>query len=123
MDLEGAGHVTPEAAAAHARRDAHMSDPEAATRALAEMSMSKTAVLFPAEPVVVVEPGGLARYRRAVHERFVRGDPAPRTPDAWKRELFEDVLGQDLDDPGGERLYDPDSLEPMSLLPELAQEP
>ncbi len=102
--------------------------PDAATRTMSEMAFGKTgnllaveqsfqpaeAFFFAPENLVVVEPGGLSIFERAVHEAFAT---APlRTPAAWKEPVFVGILGHDL--VGGEFRYDVDTLEPMSIIEE-----
>lgn len=81
------------------------------TAALGEMTASKSMVRSP-ETVVVVEPGGLDFYKRQVHEAFTKS--VPRTPDEWKRELFERILEMELK--GGEFTYDVDTLAPIDIV-------
>lgn len=86
--------------------------PDRATAALTEMSLSKTGMVTPTEHVTVVEPGGLDLYRGAIARHFAVMPLC--TPRDWIQPLFVGIFHQRLG--GGEERYDPDSLEPLSLI-------
>lgn len=112
LDLAGTGKPTPEVERSIARRKAKEKSADPATRALGEMAFSKTGIVSGAEPITVVEPGGLELYKRAVHEAMSRGPT--RTPAGWKEPVFVGILREELK--GGEFTYDVDTLAPISII-------
>ena len=91
-------------------RRRELGDPATAT--MAEMALSKVAIIDP-EPITVVEPGGLPHYRFHVH-RMLALEDARRTPDDWKLHVFETILHQDLS--GGTYRFDSSSQVPISVI-------
>lgn len=83
-----------------------------ATEKLGTMVGSKVAIINHQEPVLVVEPGGRELYEQHIHRRFAQSNTLG-TPSAWKRFLFEEVMGQRLE--GGKFRFDSRSLTPMSV--------
>ncbi len=112
VDLDALARSAAGSKAARARLRYRMDASDAGTRALAEMGGSKTMIMHGSEPIVVVEPGGIELYKREVHERLAAS--STHTPEWWKAEIFEQVLGQELK--GGEFKYDSSSLAPLSLI-------
>jgi hypothetical protein len=88
--------------------------PDAGTRALSTMALSKTGIIAGGEPIVVVEPGGLLGFKRQVHTALASTEL--HTPEVWKPHVFTGILGQEL--VGGETVYDIDTLQPLSLIEE-----
>jgi len=76
--------------------------------------LSKSAITTPAESITVVEPGGLWLYAIQIHDLLARGQR--RTPDGWKKAVFEQILGQPLE--GGTRTFSSMSVAPLSLMPD-----
>ncbi len=101
-------------AEAHAKLQMLLLMGSAADDAMATSVYSKTLVVTPAETVTVVEPGGYWLYALQVHARIAHN--GLQTPMEWKNVMFEDILGQNLGG-GGVQIYDPNSLQPMSLEP------
>ena len=73
---------------------------------------SKTLMVAPAETVPVVEPGGLWLYAIQIHHRLAT-QPS-QNPAAWKKPVFEEILGQSLEH-GGVTEIDSTTLAPLSL--------
>ena len=82
------------------------------SRALAEMSMSKTGMVTPDESVIVIEPGGLDLYSNPIRRAFT--DALTLVPPAkWKEFVFEEVLGQKLE--GGDYRFNSMRVAPFSM--------
>src|SRR5688572_10850775 len=112
MVAEDRGAATPEAEKSLARRKKGKDTSDGGTRALIEMSTSKSGVIAGAEPVTVIEPGGLELHKRAVHE--VMKNATPRFPQDWKEHVFVSILQEELK--GGEFVYDVNSLKPIDII-------
>lgn len=107
------GLATPAMERMKRHRTAKRKSADGGTRALAEMGMSKTVMIHP-EPMIVVEPGGYALFKRQIHEAMSKGPTRP--PALWKEQVFEKILDQPL--VGGEEHYDINSLAPISIIEE-----
>lgn len=112
MMKTGAGEETPEATRSLARRRAKYASADGGTRALVEMTTSKSGIMMGPEPVTVVEPGGLEMHKRAVH-RIMSGS-ALLSPQQWKEFVFVGILQEEMK--GGEFEYDVDTLAPISII-------
>jgi hypothetical protein len=113
MDAEKKGFPSEETRKWKARLRTKRSSADAGTRALGELTLSKSGFVDP-EPIVVIEPGGLLLYRRGVHEAL--SSSPPKTPQEWKETVFVKILEQELK--GGEFRYDVDTLAPISVIEE-----
>ena len=138
-----AGDLFPASKAGEKLRDDYIhAAVDKATRDMRTMVMSKTASpgqiaewKFVGEALTVVEPGGRGYFRwkvgqaffgkwpekhdpRSEEERkpryFFMGAATMKTPDYWKKPLFEGILKQELK--GGEVEYDSESLQATALL-------
>ena len=76
---------------------------------------SKSAMVAPAERFITVEPGGKNLYRYRVHQEFTSVTEL-RTPEEWKKPIFEKVLEMPLI--GHTATYDTDSLKPFTIIEE-----
>ena len=112
MVASGAGLPSPEAQRSITRRRAKEASADKATRDLGEMVHSKTGIVSGAEPITVVEPGGLELHKRAVHTAM--SSAAPRSPQEWKEHVFLQILQEELT--GGEFEYRVDTLAPISII-------
>ena len=112
MVKAGAGEITPEARKSIARRKSKDASSDGGTRALVEMTMSKTGIVSGPEPVTVIEPGGLEMHKRAVHEAL-KGEKL-MNPEQWKLFVFTRILQEELK--GGEFEYKVDTLAPISII-------
>ncbi len=143
-ELIPAGELFPASKAGEKLRDDYIRGAvDKATRDMRTMVMSKTASpgqiaewQFVGEAMTVVEPGGRGYFRWKVGQAFFGiwpkdHDPRPKdkpghmwlfgvstmkTPDYWKKPLFEGILKQELK--GGEVEYDSDSLQAISIFEE-----
>lgn len=143
-ELIPAGDLFPASKAGEKLRDDYIhAAVDKATRDMRIMSMSKTASVglsiewqFVGEAMTVVEPGGRGYFRWKVGQAFFGvwpedHDPRPKdkpgfslspgvstvkTPDYWKKPLFEGILNQELK--GGEVEYDSESLQAISIFEE-----
>ena len=115
MVKTGAGEATPEAARSLARRKGKDASSDGGTRALVEMTTSKTGIMSGPEPVTVVEPGGLEMHKRAVHQAMSTSTSL-MTPLQWMPHVFTGILQEELK--GGEFEYDVDTLAPISIIEE-----
>jgi hypothetical protein len=111
MVLSGKGDATPEAERSITKRRSKEKSSDGGTRALGEMTLSKSGWSEP-EAITVVEPGGLELHKRDVHQAMK--DAPLRTPEEWKRIVFETILKEEIR--GGEFEYDVDSLAPISII-------
>ena len=110
----GQGAPSPELLATRHELKRREETSDQAPADLNTMLFSKTGIFVGAEPMVVIEPGGFAYYKRRIHEML--GQRPPRTSRDWREHLFVDVLGQKLE--GGVVQYDSSSLTPLSIIEE-----
>ncbi|HEU4339904.1 MAG TPA: hypothetical protein VFS19_07530 [Planctomycetota bacterium] len=109
----GAGEVSPAAERSLSKRKAKYASSDGGTRALVEMTTSKTGIMTGPEPVTVVEPGGLEMHKRAIHV-VMSGTFSLLAPQQWKDYVFGRILQEELK--GGEFEYDVDTLAPISII-------
>jgi hypothetical protein len=109
MEREGAGLETLATGRSRRRIREVERARDGGTRAMGLMTFSKAAAIGP-EPLTVVEMGGTALYERAVHAALAT--TPPRTPEEWKKDIFEKILEQPLK--GGELRVTSDDLLPMT---------
>lgn len=105
-------HASEIVAKAHAKLKRRVAMGNAADDAMSVSVFSKTLMVAPAETVTVVEPGGLWLYAIQIHHRLAT-QPS-QNPAAWKKPVFEEVLGQSLEH-GGVTEIDSTTLAPLSL--------
>ncbi len=114
MQAEEAGLPTPSVEKWKRWRKLKTRSTDPGTRALGELSYSKSGFVMDSESIVVIEPGGMQLFKRQVHQAL--GSAPPKTPEEWKRHVFLDILDQELK--GGEFRYDVDTLAPISVIEE-----